>query len=99
LSTVYSRVITITDNIQPYSAPTTYPEDGPLHKLLAGLLTKARIDNLGFIAWDKVEGLVGRAFKQKDANAMRFAFTIAQWVIIGERFKVKTATPNLVERP
>lgn len=76
---------------QPYSAPTTYPEDGPLHKLLSGLLTRERVEGLGFVAWDKCEGLVEKAFKNKDANAMRFAFTVAQWVVIGERFKIKRA--------
>lgn len=81
-------------SVQPYSAPTTYPENGPLHKLLSGLLTKERVDALGFVAWDKVEGLVEKAFKHKDANAMRFAFTVAQWIVIGERFMVKKAGPE-----
>jgi asparagine synthase (glutamine-hydrolysing) len=49
------------------------------------------VEELGFIAWDKATGLVEKAFKYKDANAMRFAFTVAQWVVIGERFKVKNA--------
>ena len=30
---------------------------------------------------------------------MRFAFTVAQWVVIGERFSVKKAGPQLVEHP
>lgn len=77
--------------MQPYSAPTTYPEDGPLHRLLSGLLTRERVEGLGFVAWDKVEGLVEKAFKGKDASAMRFAFIVAQWIVIGERFGVKKA--------
>ena len=53
------------------------------------------MEELGFVAWDNVEGLVEKAFKFKDANAMRFAFTVAQWVVIGERFKVRKANaPN-----
>lgn len=67
--------------------------DGPLHKLLAGLITQERVEQLGFISWSKVESLVERAFNEKDANAMRFAFTIAQWVVIGERFQIKKAAP------
>jgi asparagine synthase (glutamine-hydrolysing) len=70
-----------------------------LQKLLAALLTKNRVEQLGFIAWDKVKGLVDKAFSKKDANAMRFAFTVAQWVVIGERFGVKKAGPQLVQRP
>ena len=64
-----------------------------MHKLLSGLLTEERVENLGFIAWDKVNGLVEKAFKHEDASAMRFAFTVAQWVVIGERFKVNKAEP------
>lgn len=87
------------DRLQPYSAPTTYPENGPLQKLLAGLLTKDRVQRLGFIEWDRVKGLVDKAFRQKDANAMRFAFTVAQWVVIGERFGVAMAGPVPVRTP
>ncbi len=67
--------------------------------LLAGLLTKNKVEGLGFIAWNKVDGLVEKAFKYKDANAMRFAFTVAQWIVIGKRFKVKKAGPPPAERP
>lgn len=82
--------------MQPYSAPTTYPENGPLQKLLTRLLTKDRVEQLGFVAWNKVQDLVDKAFRLKDANAMRFAFTVAQWVVIGERFTVKRAGPQSV---
>ena len=61
-------------------------------------MTKDRVEHLGFIDRDKVQGLVDKAFRQKDANAMRFAFTIAQWVVIGERFQIKKAGAHLVER-
>lgn len=63
------------------------------------MLTRDRVEQLGFISWEKVNGLVDKAFKKKDANAMRFAFTVAQWVVIGERFQIKKAGPQLVERP
>ncbi|KAF2650047.1 asparagine synthetase [Lophiostoma macrostomum CBS 122681] len=79
----------------PYSAPTTYPEDGPLHILLSGLITKEKVEKLGFLDWRKIDGLIDRAFAKKDPNAMRFAFTVAQWVVIGERFGVKRAEPPL----
>ena len=63
------------------------------------MLTKDRVEQLGFVAWSKVQDLVEKAFKQKNANAMRFAFIIAQWVVIGERFDVKKAGPQFVVRP
>lgn len=40
-----------------------------------------------------MEGLVEKAFDGKDASAMRFAFTVAQWVVLGQRFGVKKAEP------
>lgn len=52
------------------------------------------MESLGFVAWDKVEGLVGKAFGEKDAGAMRFAFVVAQWVVLGERFGIKKAEPR-----
>jgi asparagine synthase (glutamine-hydrolysing) len=70
-----------------------------LHKLLSGLLAKDRVEKLGFIEWDKTKGLVDKAFRQEDANAMRFAFTVAQWVVIGERFGVDTAGSESVGTP
>lgn len=76
----------------PYSAPTTWPRDGPLHKLLAGLLSRENVDNLGFVAWEKVEGLVNRAFGENgDPGAMRKALVVAQWVVLSRRFGIRRA--------
>jgi asparagine synthase (glutamine-hydrolysing) len=77
----------------PYSAPTTWPRDGPLHKLLAGLLTKENVDELGFVDWWAVEGLVNRAFGEKgDPGAMRTALVVAEWVVLSKKFGVRRAT-------
>ena len=76
----------------PYSAPTTWPRHGPLHRLLAGLVTRESIAELGFVGWYKVDGLVDRAFgEQADVAAMRKVLVVAEWVVIGRRFGVKTA--------
>ncbi|OQO14973.1 hypothetical protein B0A48_00355 [Cryoendolithus antarcticus] len=76
----------------PYSAPTTWPRDGPLHKLLKGLMTKEKVEQLGFVDWAKVGGLVGKGFGEKgDPGAMRTALVVAEWVVIAERFGVATA--------
>ncbi|KAL2350834.1 asparagine synthase [Cryomyces antarcticus] len=83
----------------PYSAPTTYPHGGPLHKLLDGLITRANVEDLGFVAWEKVSGLVSKAFEEGDADlqgkamAMRFAFTVAQWIVLSKRFGIAKAVP------
>lgn len=76
---------------QPYSAPTTYPAHGPLHRLLSRLMTEENVAKLGFVEWSKTKGLIERAFEQDDPLAMRYAFAIAQWVVIGQRFGVEAA--------
>ena len=78
----------------PYSAPTSYPVNGPLHKLLGSLITKENVDSLGFIDWARCKDVVPNAFEQQSAMAMRYALVIAEWVILGKRFGVRRA-----ERP
>ncbi|KAL1297569.1 hypothetical protein AAFC00_006136 [Neodothiora populina] len=76
----------------PYSAPTTWPRDGPLHKLLAGLLVRSEVEKLGFVAWEKCQGLVDKAFGESgDPGAMRFCIVLAQWVVLGNKFGIETA--------
>ncbi|KAL9033341.1 MAG: hypothetical protein Q9180_005997 [Flavoplaca navasiana] len=77
----------------PYSAPTLYPLHGPMHTLLSRLITRASIENLGFIDWEKVKDLVETAFQSQDQVKLRSAFGIAQWVVLGRRFGVPKARP------
>lgn len=77
--------------IQPYSAPLSYAVDGPLYKLLGGLITEENIERLGFVSWDSVHDLVSRAFAQKENLAFRLALVVAQWVVLAGRFGVKRA--------
>ena len=77
----------------PYSAPTSYPVDGPLHKLLASIVTKENIEHLGFIDWTRCDGIVDRAFKGKSAMAMRYSIVLAEWIILSRRFGVRRAEP------
>lgn len=77
----------------PYSAPTTWPRDGPLHNLLADLLTEDNVNKLGFVDWEKVGGLVDRAFGDNgDPGAMRKALVVAEWVVLSRRFGVRRAS-------
>lgn len=85
----------------PYSAPTTWPTDGPLHLLFQGLITEDNVGRLGFIDWDKCKGLVDAAFASGDgsvtledqAKAIRLAIVVAQWVVLGRRFGIERARP------
>lgn len=76
---------------QPYSAPLIYPVNGPLYQLLDGLITEEKVAKLGFVSWEKVRGLVTRAFERKESFAFRLALVVAQWVVLAERFGIKTA--------
>jgi len=75
----------------PYSAPTSWPANGPLHKLMAKLVTKDNIEKLGFVSWDKCQGLVGRAFVKDDPVALRFVLILAEWVVLSKRFGIAQA--------
>lgn len=75
----------------PYSAPTTYPVDGPLHQLMKKLITEENIDQLGFVDWERCEDLVSKAFVKDSPMAMRYCLVIAEWVVLHKRFGVKRA--------
>lgn len=75
----------------PYSAPTTWPKDGPLHQLMSRLITKESLDQLGFVSWDKCQGLVEDAFVTHDPVALRFVLILAEWVVLSQRFGIARA--------
>ena len=77
-----------------FSAPARYRRDGPVHRLFKHLLTRDKVDNLGFLRTDEVEKLMEKAFgNNHDVSAMRFLINAAQWVVLSERFNVKKAQP------
>jgi len=79
----------------PYSAPTRYPRDGPLHKLMAGLVTRENVEGLGFVGWEKVKGLVDEAFGNEGSpKALRLAIVVAAWVTMAKKFGIKRAAPE-----
>ncbi|CAO1597023.1 hypothetical protein XANCAGTX0491_000853 [Xanthoria calcicola] len=75
----------------PYTAPTTYPLDGPMHRLMARLITQPSVENLGFIDWEKTKGLVETAFQSQDRVAMTAVFGLAQLVVLAQRFGMPRA--------
>ena len=79
----------------PYSAPTTWPRGGPLHQLLARLVTRENVEALGFVRWNSVHWLVDHAFgPQGRPGAMRKALVVAEWVVLSKRFGVRRARPT-----
>jgi asparagine synthase (glutamine-hydrolysing) len=79
----------------PYTAPTTYVADGPIHKLLVRLVTKENVDRLGFIDWHAVHTLLDQAFGngpiQERVKGFRLALCVAEWIVLSQRFNVATA--------
>ena len=79
-----------------FSAPVRYKKHGALHRLFAGLLTREKVENLGFLDVDPIDGLLDAAFRDdgsNDANALRFVICAAQWVVLAETFGIKKAEP------
>ncbi|KAL8820236.1 MAG: hypothetical protein Q9223_001500 [Gallowayella weberi] len=75
----------------PYTAPVKFPVGGPIHQLMSRLITKENIEDLGFIDWSKTHDLVQKSFEEQEPDALRKAFTVAQFVVLGHRFGIKTA--------
>jgi asparagine synthase (glutamine-hydrolysing) len=66
--------------------------------LLQRLVNENAVEKLGFVKWREVEKLWSAAFVQdqeedlgKKTWAWRQLIMIAQWVVLGEKFRVKTA--------
>ena len=76
-----------------FSAPPKWPANGPLHKLMARLVTRENIESLGFVDWDLVKELVPRAFEEGDVGSFRVAGMLAQWVVLGQKFGIARARP------
>ncbi|KAL8687600.1 MAG: hypothetical protein Q9224_005104, partial [Gallowayella concinna] len=75
----------------PYSAPSTYPPGGPIHRLMKTLITESNIHALGFVDWSQTKDVVELAFESQDQVKLRSVFGIAQWVVLGQRFGIPRA--------
>ncbi|KAL9611160.1 MAG: hypothetical protein Q9167_004182 [Letrouitia subvulpina] len=75
-----------------YTAPVVYSENGPLQRYYEKLLTKEKVEELGFLKWEAVMELREGLFI-KDAKAMRILNVICQWIILGKRFGITRAEP------
>ena len=76
----------------PYTAPTTYPIDGPVHKLLVRLVTKENVRSLGFLDWTEIETRLKAAFGNgsdvEKVAAFRLVLVVAEWIVLSKRFQV-----------
>ncbi|KAK8135682.1 Amidase chyE [Apiospora sp. TS-2023a] len=81
----------------PYTAPVTWPRDGPLQQMLRRLLTKENVDAVGFLDWPAIAqsleaGFAGETPEEKaDPTALRRCLLAAGYVVNAQRFHVATA--------
>ncbi|KAK8017321.1 hypothetical protein PG993_013647 [Apiospora rasikravindrae] len=80
----------------PYTAPVTWPRDGPLQQMLRRLLTKGNVDAVGFLDWPAIAqsletGFAGKGQEEKsDPTALRRCLIAAGYVVMAQRFHVAT---------
>lgn len=62
-----------------------------MHKLMSRLVTKENIEQLGFVDWERVKNVVSKGFDGGDVSSFRLAATLAQWVVLAQKFDMKQA--------
>lgn len=78
----------------PYIAPTVWPVGGALYRLFERLVTRENVENLGFVDWNSVSGLLSRAFEKRETAALRTLINVGQWVVLSKRFGVAKAVAS-----
>ncbi|KAI2818632.1 hypothetical protein CBS63078_6985 [Aspergillus niger] len=76
---------------QPYVGPTKYKKNGPVYRILETLVTEANVRALGFLEWHGVQEDFVKAFRDHDTLSFKNTLSVAQMVVLGKRFGVKTA--------
>lgn len=74
-----------------YMGPRRFWPGGPLHRKITHLVTKENVQNLGFVDWNATEEALEQAFNKQEPLALRRAITVAQFIVLGQRFGVKPA--------
>ncbi|KAI9730897.1 MAG: hypothetical protein M1834_005615 [Cirrosporium novae-zelandiae] len=74
---------------QPFKGPAKYARNGPIHNLLIRLITEENVNQLGFIDWLDVQTIMHKAFQEYDGPSVRQAMSVAQFIILAQRFGVE----------
>ena len=61
---------------------------------MSSLITQETVEALGFLDWEQIEPMVGKAFATQDKRLMGVVFVIAQWVVFSKRFGMTKASPS-----
>ncbi|KAJ4129079.1 Amidase chry2 [Fusarium equiseti] len=74
-----------------YMGPRKFWPGGPLHKKITQLVTKENVEKLGFVDWEAAQDAMDGAFNRQEALPLRRIITVAQFIVLGQRFGVKPA--------
>jgi asparagine synthase (glutamine-hydrolysing) len=74
-----------------YMGPRKFWPGGPLHRKISQLVTKENVERLGFVDWEGVQDAMDGAFNRQEALPLRRIITVAQFIVLGQRFGVKPA--------
>ncbi|KAI9929147.1 hypothetical protein MW887_001551 [Aspergillus wentii] len=83
---------------KPYRGPLTFSPDGPLHKFMLRKITKENVEKLGFVDWEKSKEFLDKAFGDRDPMAFKYAMTVTGYVVLMQKFGVKTAQCLLLDK-
>ncbi|KAE8420593.1 hypothetical protein BDV36DRAFT_281284 [Aspergillus pseudocaelatus] len=86
----------VTDDVyniskKAYMGPRKFWPGGPLHRKIKHLVTRENVESLGFLDWNATEEAVENAFSKQEPLALRRAITVAQFIVLGQRFGIKPA--------
>jgi asparagine synthase (glutamine-hydrolysing) len=79
---------------KPFLGPQKFLPGGPLHRTITRLVTKENVEGLGFADWGLAKEALEKAFHGFEPLAFRRALTIAQFIVLGQRFGVRTAASH-----
>ncbi|KAJ5900123.1 hypothetical protein N7495_004867 [Penicillium taxi] len=74
-----------------YMGPRRFWPGGPLHRKITHLVTKENVESLGFVDWNATSQALEEAFNKQEPMALRRAITVAQFIVLGQRFGIKPA--------
>ncbi|VUC33272.1 unnamed protein product, partial [Clonostachys rosea] len=76
-----------------FMSPSMVKPGGDMNKLLLELVTEENVDQLGFLDWPVVEARLKKALEQGEHFSQRYIYTVAQWVVLSQRFSIAKAEP------
>ena len=62
-----------------------------MYKLFHRLITRQNIEALGFVDWSTTGKTLQEGFEEQDPVKMRTVCVVAQYVVLGQKFGIRTA--------